>query len=394
MKFLIKKSYNQNLLFFAFIGLLININYSDIFFINTETFWDLEVYQKAVNFFNRGLNPYISLKELKFVYPPLVLFFFNLFGENLKNSFIFLYASSFCLFLRSKIGRHLFLFSLISSILFYNKFFLISILTGNITIFIHFFLIYLASINNKVKPYLFFIATLIASLIKPYFGAYILFGFLNKWNFKEKFLYLFFFCFLLFTILFAQIGIFPELFNDFIISLKSQAIGSGTGPGRDIGIGLYSIFGEIFNSRKIAIMLHFFAVILISFISFNEIILLKKSIPKKQYNEIIFLTLLTFIVFLNPRLKIYDYWIIVSTSTSLIFSFYKILSIDQKNQLKKLLILFSGLIISFFILDKLLIIKLHHTTLQYASLYLPFISAFIILPKIISKNILKSKEIN
>lgn len=145
-------------LFLVFFGLLKNI----LYFLNVERlFWDLDLYQIAINEFLDGGDAYGKLEgSLRFVYSPYVLIFFSWFGKTLQPILIVFYFVSIILFFKSKIGRELLMVSMIASVLFWNEFSpLNSIITGSITIFAHLLIIACFSLKfYGVKIlYLFFV---------------------------------------------------------------------------------------------------------------------------------------------------------------------------------------------------------------------------------------------
>lgn len=359
---------------------------------NKTIFWDLNIYQIAANIQSNGGNAYLDLTSLRFVYPPYILFFFSWLGENLTLFFYVFYCISIVLFALSKTGKDMIIFSLISSALFYNFFFTFSFLTGNLTIYIHLLLILIASSQYKYKSEILIIATLLVSLIKPYFAAYILFIFLNPWTLKKKLSYMLFFCSLLMIILISQLFIYSDLSKDFIFSLKTQVLGNSEGIGADIGLAPYKLFEKIFRNKAIGLLSHF-GFILVSFnIIFKQVRFLKRYLNKAEYKKITFYLFLILITIINPRMKVYDYWIIVASSTSIIFSFYKLFSYKQRY--------FSIPLISLTLLiigtGKLLEIqgfKLIPNFYNLLTIYLPTLLSLVILPRLFAKNIQKRLEV-
>ncbi len=79
------------------------------------SFWDLDVYQNAVNVFNSGGSAYLDLDGLKFVYAPYILILFSLLGTNLSLSLFIFYLSSSLSILSQRLGAQLIVYSVISN---------------------------------------------------------------------------------------------------------------------------------------------------------------------------------------------------------------------------------------------------------------------------------------
>ena len=294
--------------------------------------WDLFVYQNAIDIFNSGGSAYSDLDGLKFVYPPYVLILFSFLGTNLSLSLVVFYLSSSLSILRQRLSTQLITYSLISSFLFFNNFLAKSIATGNITIFLHFSIISSASIRSKKNIEIFLLTVAISSLIKPYLIAYLFLGF-ALWPNKRKYVKGILITAILVAFLFvSQLFFTPELFSGFTESLFAQAIGDVDGPGRDVGLAPYWIFGN-FLDRKYALALHFLLVILLgkSFVKLGQLI--NKFINKEHAIQLIFFISLLCITFINPRMKVYDYWIALGSCTGIIFTLFrqpKFLSFELK----------------------------------------------------------------
>ncbi len=282
-------------------------------------FWDLDVYQNAINIFNTGGSAYFDLEGLRFVYAPYVLILFAFLGINLSFFFILFYFFSTFLIFRKKLGSQLIKYSLISTAIFYNDFFAKSIATGNLTIFLHFIIIGLACNESRKKIELFLIAIAIAGFIKPYLFSYALLGFV-LWPKEKKYVKGLLITAILFFILFlSQLLLTPELFGDFTESLFAQAIGDVDGPGRDVGLAPYWIFAS-FLDRKYALLFHFVVVILVGKSFFNLGKLINNSLNNEEAKKIFFFFALICITFFNPRMKVYDYWIVMASSAGIIFT--------------------------------------------------------------------------
>ena len=63
-------------------------------FLSQGIFWDLGIYEKAIEVFRSGGNPYELNGYLSFVYHPLVLRFMALFGSHLDIALMVAYVGS------------------------------------------------------------------------------------------------------------------------------------------------------------------------------------------------------------------------------------------------------------------------------------------------------------
>ena len=261
------------LLLLSLIGLL----YKFIFDLPTNNFWDLEVYQNAIDIFNEGGSPYRDLEGLKFVYPPYVILVFSFFGKFFSNFVLISYLISFIFIMRYKFGRKIISLCLISSIVFFNLHFATGMQTGNITVFLHFAII--AAGNLKKNKFIFFIFVLIASLIKPYFILYLFLTFVI-WHPNRKNLFFVGLTFLIFSLIFLSQLIFtPNLFEVFIYALTYMSIGDLqgnvlTGIG-DLGFSPFRII-TLFMKRNIlfSLLIH---TIFMSLFSLVYVFLIKKK---------------------------------------------------------------------------------------------------------------------
>lgn len=295
------------LLVLGFIANLANLLRVDQFF------WDLNVYQTAVNMFNNGSDPYLDLQGLKFVYSPYILILFSKFGEQLELFFYVFYFLIFVGFVMSCRGIELLLASFIVTPLFMEKFLTYALSTGNLTAFAHFVVITLVSFHY---PALCLFAVCIFAIIKPYFAAYFLL-ILVVWRKEYRIVGKTFTTFVVTTLIFiSQIFVYPDLFNNFIVSLSNQALGDNNL--RDVGIGIYRIAAK-FQSSGVALVTHF---VVWSSIALSLLFLvksLKTRMDSKVYEKLIFFTCLAVVTLANPRMKVYDYWIVSAASLILLY---------------------------------------------------------------------------
>ena len=361
----LKKFYRIYLL----MGLLTAINYLVKYW--PDYFWDLSLYQIATNAYNSGSSAYSEFNTLRFVYPPIILWAFSLFGPYLKTLLSITFLLIFSVFLTNERSRNFFFYALIGSFIFFNDFIVKSFITGNITIFLHLALITLALRGRSTM--FFTVAVFAFSLVKPYLLAYLVLGHVLCDD-KKRFTLNTLLGLMVYTLFwYLQLSITPELFLDFLNSLKAQALGGEVGPGKDMGLSFYSLYAQFF-SRHIALLMHFLTVLVIAFVFFLSKVLSNLDIGGGDKQTISIFALLIFITLLNPRMKVYDYWIIGGASIGIMT-----ISVTYAKSylVKKYRSVFLLLGIFFFILTMLKI-----PLLITAKIYLPPVLAFIALVKL------------
>ena len=352
--------------FLLVVGILFNIIF--LYRFRSNIFWDLDVYQNAVNIFNNGGNPYLDLSGFKFVYSPYILILFSYLNTYLTEVFIILYFVTLILFLRNKDGLNIIFFALISSPLFFNDFLMRSLVSGNITIFLHFTLILIAVSDIKNKINIFLIAVTLISVLKPYFAAYFILG-LILCDSKREYLIKAAIAFILFVLIaISQLLFYSEMFSDFLFSLSSQVLGEPNGKAKDMGLGFYSYFDKIFDNSFYALIFHLLSIISSAILVFYLLKNIKKYVDADDFKNISLYATLIFIIIMNPRLKVYDYWLVAASSCGLIY-----LLIDMLDNKMKLLIISIIFIFSVYLF-------LQFPKHTYLQIYLPALIATIILP--------------
>ena len=302
---------NRLLISIIALGLIVNL----VYFLKLDSFlWDLSVYQGAVDVFNSGGNPYFDLEGLKFVYTPFVLLAFAGLGSHLSVVFGTIYALALGFFILSRRGFELVTASLFSTIVFWKQEFLAyAITTGNLTAFAHFAIIASASFN---VPLLFLVLTCLLSVIKPYFAAYFLLGLVIWWKEAGIFLKTAIFFAVSVATSALQALTHQALFVDFLNSLSAQALGDDNM--RDVGIGFYRFFSA-YVSKEVALFGHIAVLSLLSVCLVVIFKALKKKIDAELWQTLVFYTALILVTLSNPRLKVYDYWIVPAASLLVIY---------------------------------------------------------------------------
>ena len=300
--------------------------------------WDLNVYKLAVNTFNNGASPYLHLEGLRFVYSPYVLYALSYCGAALTFTLIGLSFVSFILLLKQEFGRKIIFYSIVSSLVFFNDFLFKSVATGNITAFLHFTVIAAACFSQNRKINIFLFVVCISSIVKPYFLAYLILGAIMRSNFRQYCLQACLTVGIFVVIFSSQIILFPSLFNEFLTSLSAQALGNMEGPGRDVGLAPYAMFGGVVD-RTYAIGLHFVVVLLGGYLLLCLGKNAAKNLNSKDTTKLFFFLCLIIITFLNPRMKVYDYWVEVAASTGIVFTLLRKLELTQQIKWKKILLI-------------------------------------------------------
>ena len=332
--------------FFFIVGLAFNIKFLILNAPNV-LFWDLYVYQDAISAFNAGKPAYDEFGGLRFVYPPYALLMFANAGEKLIPTLVFFFIATSSAMIILREAREILFLAILSSSIFLNQYILLSIQTGNITIYMH-FAILLATLlkNQKIGQFLLLTIVLIFSMIKPYFAAYFILGFF-VWPLKMEYAWRMTIFFTVFALIFlSQFLLTPELALDFLTSLQNQALGPDVkGPGIDVGKAPYAMVADHF-SRPTSLAIHTFVAILMASSLYMASCYLKPFIKSKDFSRLIFFTGVTFAVVINPRMKEYDWWLFVACNTAIIFIVFDYLSLGMKRIIFAILIVISGYYLS------------------------------------------------
>ncbi|MCE7527795.1 hypothetical protein LZT21_09360 [Polynucleobacter sp. IMCC 30228] len=289
-------------------------------------FWDLGVYTKAINIFNNGGDPYSPNQlggYLSFVYHPLILHGMALFGSWLLPVLITFYFASMVYFLFSLRNNSNLWLSLFLAFA-YCGIGLISLASGNLTVFLH--LILLAILVKSLSQNLdqnknqnlssftytnttFVILVIAFSSIKPYFLVYLAIPLIMQWGKNEgvaKTIRLVLTWVSIFFALMISSSLFYSTeFSAFIATLQNQTLGK-----RDLGYGFVMFFYDYYLSAGPliyrAFVLHFaIAVLLLLIVIYLAI--KNKWLSVNKLNSAYFPFLLYFLLTLfNPRLKVYD----------------------------------------------------------------------------------------
>ncbi len=281
-------------------------------FLSQGIFWDLGIYEKAIEVFRSGGNPYELNGYLSFVYHPLVLRFMALFGSHLDIALMVAYVGSLLFFLISLgSNRSWWLYAFLAFA--YCGIGTISIGSGNVTVFFHLILlgILLRHISNEDNDgvassnvfLVFILLVLLFSLVKPYMLAYLLIPMVLTWKSNQQrstwTLVLLAASFLALILILSSLYFGAE-FQSFLSAVQGQMIGK-----RDLGYGLVMYFYEYYLSAGTLIYRAF----VLHFAILGAILLIALFLAKRSgaLNTSRFALLLYFLLtILNPRLKVYD----------------------------------------------------------------------------------------
>ena len=204
-----------------------------------KPFWDYQIYDAAMSCFHDGCNPYTAnLGRYRFVYPPVFLRVFAPFNFTLAYSLLILAMVGVGLWrLSSLFGKaDIAIVGLLT-----NATGVLSLLTGNLTLFAHLFIIGLAldafERAGRLAPVLIFAgAVLLISVIKPYFLAYAIVLLVLRPRRIVLFAVVVFGAALAAA---SQAFTDPELWRSFKASLIAQTFSRG-----DLGFTLFSVVYE------------------------------------------------------------------------------------------------------------------------------------------------------
>ncbi|WP_321927992.1 hypothetical protein [Paraburkholderia guartelaensis] len=268
-------------------------------------FWDYHVYEKGLNCYSSGPNPYAcAAGDFPFVYPPVFLKVFS--AIDFPISFALLVLASVagivcvCINLRSFIPYHRLAPCLILGFLIGGSGFA-SIQTGNISVFAHLLLVSLSYfLYTKRSVYTLAphaIAIILFSAIKPYFLAYaLLYLFLPRRS-------LFVFVGLLLSVAgvyIVQPALYPQLWAGFQGAIYNQIVQHG-----DAGLTIFGMFSR-FGMGSIGFILHLLLMLLVVLIS--AVLRYRhgqRSVQISSASELFYF--LAILILLNPRLMSYDF---------------------------------------------------------------------------------------
>lgn len=283
--------------------------------------WDLVIYENAVSLQSIGKTPYQN-NYLLFIYHPYVVWIFDAINSifTLRMFLYTFYALSILLF-----SRELYLFLegklkefwlVIICVFCIGSSGVIAILSGNISWYLHLALLSMAFIclrlNGRYLPiYLFLILTF--SLVKPYLLTYLLLVFSFE-KFRKSIIASIgvfgIFCCVWFSAIIYQ----PVEYSAFLGALKEQTL-----IRQDHG---FSFFGalktiNIFGSDRARLAAH---ILLSSLLVMAIVPVVLRRNYIKNHSRTLFIVMLPVLVLINPRVKEYDFFILLVGLFLIIFS--------------------------------------------------------------------------
>lgn len=288
------------------------VEISDLWWGSRIFFWDLDIYVRAVSDYVKGENPYRNNVDLMFIYHPYILKIFSFFDKilPLKITLLSMYSISVIFFckqfndyvLQQKKNKGeeggLSIFWIFLTAVCFGGAVLSSFKMGNLSMYLHFFVLGMFLMSYKKSSakiiFIFICSIIFVSVIKPYYLAYlILLIFLT--SYKKSIILLISATCVVFFIWISAIFFLTDLYEQFISALMSQYVA-------DFG---YSIFGLVQNLTNNLIGISVHLIILLSSLV-GLIIYVRQKGFKVNSDHFIPLAII-FIVFLNPRMQVYDF---------------------------------------------------------------------------------------
>ena len=328
------KALSVRIAFILVVGLGIFLTIPTIFFrykIGANPFWDTDVYVKAVQSVKSGLDPYYFDVNVPiysaFPYHPYVLGLMVALDKLISLKFWLILCYSFALyffirelfatycavgagvsknFSKAKFGIFVSIVSLIggSSV--------IGVASGNISTFIHFTLIafFLRSIRFSKSLLNFAALCAVFALVKPYFLAYLLLVLIYSRG-KRRGLIVGVCTFITWCFLyFSAWAISSSTFYNYL-----SAVNYVTSGIQDWGYSFYGIFRRRLGD-EFALLAHL--VILATSISFPLFLKFRRNYTPTQMLSF-FPLICYFVVCINPRMKEYDFGVLIFVSLSSIY---------------------------------------------------------------------------
>jgi hypothetical protein len=276
------------------------------------SWWDLRVYLAAIRFYQEGGNPYLrGFPDLRYIYAPLVTWIWALILPILPQVLLAFYLAAAAAFLTLDRGRFALAALLTGGLHVCGGTPLFSaVWSGNTSLYLHFAIIACALHRPwLVTRVLFYGLVVGASLIKPYFAAYLLAPMLMDNRFaRADILRLLAATGLIAALWLVQFLIDPDLFRAFLDALRMQSFGVAFDPAySDMGAGFYRVWAMLSGDFLLAGTLHFVtAAALIGL----WILVARPGLLASGFgaeHPVFKVAPLVLVILLNPRLKIYDY---------------------------------------------------------------------------------------
>ena len=318
-------------------------------FTKGKYFHDFNVYLNAIKVLDNSGNPYFNIVELPYLYPPIIS---KLLETSHQSIFSFFYIVFYIgiIFLVYIISEKNFKTSLLIS-LGVGGILVKSLLTGNISNIFYFLIIFSIFFYYKKNNFLpYYITVFFMSVIKFNFIILFLLPIIINQNKKKEFLKLIIFISTLALVYIYQYLFMNAQFLDFINTLKFYNL---------VGVGDRGNSIFVFLNYKLELNLFISAFIHLSIFACLLLILINKR--TKIDPKFFLISILILLIFINPRLKLYD------IAFGIVFLNLAILYLDKKT------------IINFFIFNLFIILFIKEVTKYYdLSLGNPYMLAWYI----------------
>ncbi|MEM1110331.1 MAG: hypothetical protein AAGI11_00365 [Pseudomonadota bacterium] len=289
-------------------------------YVNNNFFWDMRVYTAAATAFAVDGSAYSGSAGDKFVYAPYILLLFSLLQPWLAELLLLGYVAVLIALLTQPPGRLLVAGACLASFWFSLDDPARAAQTGNITPYLHALVLVGFFHVQRRSGMTFLTAVVIASLFKPYFLAYLLLLGAVPGHPRDKLGGAIVAISLTASVYAAQWLHMPDLFSLFLDNLRAQVIGDTPGPGRDVGLASYYVYGQYFQ-RPMALLLHTVSVGLVFALLMVIYTRSRPYLHPDTSHVLLFCGLLIVCILLNPRLKVYDWWIMQTAAVAMILVF-------------------------------------------------------------------------
>ncbi len=278
-------------------------------FTKGKYFHDFNVYLNAIKVLGNSSNPYSNIIDLPYLYPPIISKLLETFNQSAFSLFyLIIYVT--IIFLVYVISEKNFKTSLLIS-LGIGGILVKSLLTGNISNIFYFLVIFSIFFYYKKNNFFYYYITVfLMSVIKFNFIILLLLPIIINQGKAKEFLKLSIITFFLISVYVYQYVFMNEQFLDFVSTLQSyNKLDGGS-----------SIFA--FLSYKIK--LNFLISTIIHFSIFALLLLILNNQRKNIDPKVFLISILILLIFVNPRLKLYD------VAFGIVFLNLAILYLDKK----------------------------------------------------------------
>lgn len=262
---------------------------------------DIKAYSDAAYRYLNGYNPYEVVPRM-FLYHPLALQFFSLFGNHVKEACLFMYVLAIVAFFYSLIyyAKDSIYPAFLGAA--YTGVGLSEIAGGNITLPLHMSIMAALAATIKSRSYspIYIAVVLFAAIFKPYMIAYLFIppaiSIRKDPEWIRRARPIIYAVVVLVLVIAANYMLFPELNHEFIKAVATHTLIKG-----DLGQGVFVVFLKLTKDPQFALILHLFVTSII-FIPILYKITKRDDIPLEARAFYFYF----FFTMISPRLKEYD----------------------------------------------------------------------------------------